>query len=474
MSANLNLETTTKPGTASVPRKAATDINLATFTPIMITEVDIAHPLPTIEGTNPESTNAYKAASVLVRWNKQPIGMVMVHLEAGRIAPSTLAAVIWQELYDDIGQHLLENTQLRAVGLSVDGLATAEVERVVPLEDMPFISIVISTHERPHLLERCLESLVTLRYVNYEVIVVDNVPKTNGTARLVNEFIANYPDTVIRYLCEMRQGLSHGRNRGAREAQGEILLFTDDDIIADAEWLVQTARGFDAGENVGCVTGLILPMELETAAQHWLEQYGGFAKGFRRRLFDLKEYKPKETNLFPYTMGLIGSGANMAFRANVMEEIGYFDILLAGENSIGGEDLMAYFSVLDRNYQIAYEPGAIIFHKHHREYAKLQRQIFNYGAGYAAFITRVMMRQPWRILPLLYLLPRGQWYLLSLKSPKNVNKQIGYPAELSWLERRGLFHGPVKCLRNWGFQQRLRHQERRTNTRLARSRINKA
>ena len=59
-------------------------------------------------------------------------------------------------------------------------------------------------------------------------------------------------------------------------------------------------QAFGAADNVGCVTGMILPAELQTPAQGWIEQYGGFSKGFRRRIFDLNEYRP-ENPLHPYT-----------------------------------------------------------------------------------------------------------------------------------------------------------------------------
>ena len=74
------------------------------------------------------------------------------------------------------------------------------------------------------------------------------------------------------------------------------------------------AQGFAATDNVGCVTGLTLPLEIETAAQMWFEQYAGFSKGFERRIFDMGEHRPK-SSLYPYHAGMFGSGNNMAFRA---------------------------------------------------------------------------------------------------------------------------------------------------------------
>ncbi len=69
---------------------------------------------------------------------------------------------------------------------------------------------------------------------------------------------------------------------------------------------------------------MIVPAELETPAQVWLEQYGGFNKGFEARLFNLSNHKPASP-LYPYTAGVFGSGANMAFTRAALNEIGGFD-----------------------------------------------------------------------------------------------------------------------------------------------------
>jgi hypothetical protein len=63
------------------------------------------------------------------------------------------------------------------------------------------------------------------------------------------------------------------------------------------------------------VTGLILPMELETRAQYWTECHGGFSKGFYRRRFDLTSKPVGPATLYPLAAGQFGSGAAMAFRA---------------------------------------------------------------------------------------------------------------------------------------------------------------
>src|SRR5262249_21670265 len=151
-------------------------------------------------------------------------------------------------------------------------------------------------------------------------------------------------------------------------AKGKILAFTDDDVVVDRYWLIELVRGFNLADNVGCVTGLVLPLELETAAQRWLEEFGGFDKGFIPRVYNLKENHPK-TPLYPYTSGRFGTGANMAFTSACLDSIGGFDPALGpGNLADSGEDLAAFFQVVMRGHTLVYTPSALLYHLHRRDY----------------------------------------------------------------------------------------------------------
>ena len=105
---------------------------------------------------------------------------------------------------------------------------------------------------------------------------------------------------------------------------GEIVAFTDDDVIADRYWLTEIARAFEIDVNVACVTGLIMAAELQTHAQVLLESHGGLGKGFEQRVVDLGNHRPANP-LFPFTAGQLGSGANMSFRRDRLRELGGSD-----------------------------------------------------------------------------------------------------------------------------------------------------
>ncbi|MYW00114.1 glycosyltransferase, partial [Streptomyces sp. SID3343] len=266
----------------------------------------------------------------------------------------------------------------------------------------PRVSVVVATRERPDLLAVCLGTLHRQTHPDVEVIVVDNAPTTDRTASVVRGGRSG----LVRYVREPRAGLAVAHNRGIAEAGGELVAFTDDDVLADPDWVASLVAGFDRPERPACVTGLILPAELRTPAQLTLHHHGGYAKGLRPVLYGADN--PPEDPLFPFTAGRFGSGANMAFRADVLRAMGGFDPATGvGTPARGGDDLLAFFRTIVRGHRIAYEPGALVWHRHRTEPAAVARQVRGYGTGLGAYLTAAVLREPATLGPLLRRLPAG-------------------------------------------------------------------
>ncbi|MGB5916428.1 MAG: glycosyltransferase family A protein, partial [Phormidesmis sp.] len=100
---------------------------------------------------------------------------------------------------------------------------------------VPLISAIICTHNREQYLGAAIDSLLAQTLDCYEIIVVDNA-STDATAAIaksrVDSAANNAANTKVRYIYEPTLGLSVARNRGAKEAQGEILAYLDDDAEA--------------------------------------------------------------------------------------------------------------------------------------------------------------------------------------------------------------------------------------------------
>jgi glycosyltransferase involved in cell wall biosynthesis len=433
--------------TVSLPesRSKPTMSNLA---PMRMLDVELSEPLPVLSAFDEATNQHYVRALCLVRLHTRPLGMVELFFTEDRLLPEDYVGSIWEVLSSYINKHLQEDGLAPLAALDVNGVSTSGTplcieERERFLDHAPFVSVIVPTHNRPDLVQRCLDSLLGLYYPNYEIVVVDNAPKDNATAELIERFYADKA-IPVRYVRENRPGVARARNRGMHAARGSVLAYVDDDVLIDRYLLAEQVRAFDVVEDVVCVTGQILPMELETPPQFWVEEYGGYSKGFVRQIFDLKKFRPANLPLYPYTAGRFGAGANMAFRADYLRSVGGFDVLLEY-----GSDIESFFRVVSRGYRLVYEPTALVRHPHYREYHKLKKQLYNYGTGLTAFLTRAVLERPTRLLDLIAKVPYGFYFVLGSNSPKNQKKQSDYPSELTRSELEGMLRGPLIYLRRF-------------------------
>jgi GT2 family glycosyltransferase len=244
----------------------------------------------------------------------------------------------------------------------------------------------------------------------------------------------------VRYLREPRPGLNVARNTGLAAATGEIVAFTDDDTQVDAGWLPALLRNFD-DPMVAVVTGLTLPLELETEAQQWFEQAHAFGRGFLRRRFDL-------TNSTVFAAGQTGAGVNMAIRRHALEEIGLFDEALdCGTPTRSGGDQEFFYRVLARGYRIVYEPQALVWHRHRRDWAALRRTLYGYGVGVFAWWTRCLWVEKefglLRIAPTWFFRCHVRNLLRAL-----ARRPAHMPLDLAWAELLGALAGPWSYFRS--------------------------
>jgi O-antigen biosynthesis protein len=390
----------------------------------------------------PDREGAIAPAFVLVRLHGQPIGTILVDAVDGKVDESSCAKVAWTSLEKEISEHLAADGL--PVGTPVParpGGAAPQCQRQAVIPDpAPSVTVVIATRERTELLASCLDALSDLDYPNFDVVVVDNAPVTDQTKQLI---AGKYPD--VQYVREDQPGLAAAHNCGLRVATGSIVAFTDDDVRVDPRWLIETVQAFQAGPDVACVTGLILPAELQTQAQIMLEAHGHFGKGYHQQLFDLKDHRPDDP-LFPFTVGQLGSGASMAFDTAKLRAIGGFDQATGtGTVARGGDDLAGFFGVIAAGHQLVYQPAALVWHRHRRDLESLSNQAYGYGVGLGAYLASALASHPALLGRALYRAPAALAYAFRSDSPRNAHlkNEDEWPSELSRLEKRGLAYGPV-------------------------------
>ena len=309
-------------------------------------------------------SDGYRHARLLVRRDTQPLAFVDTPLRDGRV-------------------------RLPAQPVPAPG------EREQPVPEPP-ISVVVCTRDRPEQLADALTSILALDYPVFDVVVVDNAARTGAAA----EVVSRLGDHRVRLVTEPIPGLSTARNTGVRHARQDIVAFTDDDVVVDAQWLRGLARGFARAPQVSCVSGLIPSGELRTPAQAYFDQRVSWAGSLQPRQFSMAE-PPEDLPLFPFQVGRIGAGANFAVNRDRLLELGGFDEALgAGTAAQGGEDLDLFFRVVTAGDTLAAEPSAIVWHRHRSENEALLRQVRGYGLGLGAWLTKVGMQRSNRRLAL--------------------------------------------------------------------------
>jgi GT2 family glycosyltransferase len=378
--------------------------------PTAVLDLDF-HNLPS-EITVPDR---YSRALILIRYRGVPVGKAYVPVVDGRIDGRALSNL----LVESAGWPLCERWLCDY--LEWDG---ASHQRAIHRP----ATIAICSRDRTEELKRCLSAIERLPDDGQETLVIDNASKTDATMRLVQSF------PRVRYVREERAGLDIARNRALLESNHEIVAFLDDDAIPDPNWLRALLRNFD-DPRVLCVTGLTMPLELETEAQEWFERYSPFARGFTRRIYD-------RINHSPMGAGRVGAGANMALRRHVSERVGPFDERLdAGTPTHSGGDTEMFSRILRAGYRIVYDPAALNWHRHRRTWDGLRRTVFGYGVGVYAFWTRsLLIEREFTVLKEALV-----WFFYQIKAVLRslLRRRNWVPLNLLLAELAGCAYGPL-------------------------------
>jgi glycosyltransferase involved in cell wall biosynthesis len=391
-------------------------------------ELELSHGIQDVAGCD-----GYVGLRLLLRYRGRPVGWL--HLatnERPRVSARTIRAAI-----------------RRRWGWSLVPLALDPALGHAPFAgSTPPISVVVCTRDRTDLLGECLQALLAQDYPAYEIIVVDNAPASDATARLT----ATLP---VRYVRENRPGLDWARNRGIAEARYEIVAYTDDDARADRGWLRGLATAF-ADPSVAAVTGLVAPAELDTEAQILFEDvYGGMRKGLAPRRFDAKTMRPREL-IASYQLGV---GANMAYRRQLFRRLGAFDTALdVGTPSRGAGDLDMFHRVLAAGLILHYEPTALVWHRHRRKRTELWRQLNNDGRSFGVYLMKVFRERSVRRVSLLRFAVWDWARWMVGRCLLGLARRHRLPLSLLWAGLLGMAQAPWAYIMTYRADRRLRSE----------------
>jgi len=222
------------------------------------------------------------------------------------------------------------------------------------------LSLIAPTFNREILLINALNSFVnqSLPPYLYEILVIDN-NSNDGTKLAVDKFINKHQTHKIKYYFVKEQGLHHARNLGVLKSVGNIIVFGDDDITADYNWLKSIYEEFQSNTDTGVVGGKILPVwNLSTDEKEWIFDYGD---KLTHPVFAYLDYGAERRILYNKSV----FGCNFAVRKELALQIGgsppdtYPDDLYymsgTGENYIIDK-------IRELGYKVVYLPNAVVNH----------------------------------------------------------------------------------------------------------------
>ena len=218
------------------------------------------------------------------------------------------------------------------------------------------LTAIICTYNRAKYIGNLLESIAAndLAKSEYEILLVDN-NCTDNTCEVCDAFAEAHKDVNFRYVVEQEQGLSAARNKGIREAKGELIVYIDDDALIDT-WYLRTITDYmQSHPEISAVGGPIIPLYEETQEPHWMTRYTKeLLCGY---LYFGDEERPFPGERYP-------GGGNAAYRADVFKQVGLFNTALGrkGNGLMGSEEKDIFDKMKTRGMRFMYLPKMILHH----------------------------------------------------------------------------------------------------------------
>ena len=232
------------------------------------------------------------------------------------------------------------------------------------------ISVVVPVYNGAKTLRACLSAIATqaLR-VPFEAIVVDD-GSTDETAMVAREF-------DVRVVRRENGGAPAARNTGILCARGEWVAFTDADCVPSRTWLARLlAKAMSDPKALGAA-GKTVGLGSTSDAARFVDLMGG-----------LDAERNLAHPVFPFA-----PTANVMYRREYLLEVGGFD------------ERFATYDACDLHTRLrqrfgetfAYEPAAVVLHRHRAGWPAYWRQQLGYGVGYAQFMLAYRDYAPWTL-----------------------------------------------------------------------------
>jgi len=218
------------------------------------------------------------------------------------------------------------------------------------------LSIIICTYNRCDSLKDVLNSLnsqVSFGSGRVEALVVDN-NSNDRTREMVEETSRDFP-IPLRYVFELRQGISLARNRGVEESQGDILVFADDDVILEKDWVINILD-LCQRHHFAAAGGRVLPL-YPPDTPDWVLSNRDILRGPVLCHDFGPEIKPYDKNMDPFV------GANLIVLRTTFEEFGLFNTDIVRGQDTMGEDTELFLRLAKKGKCLIYCGSVCLKHK---------------------------------------------------------------------------------------------------------------
>ena len=217
------------------------------------------------------------------------------------------------------------------------------------------ITLIICTYNREKYIAPLLDSIAKNDYptTDYEIVLVDN-NCTDNTRGVCEQFAEAHRDITLRYVVETEQGLSAARNKGIKEAKGDIIIYVDDDALVDADYIRIYAEHFASHPETMAAGGPIEPL-YETEEPKWMSPYT------KALLTAWMNYGDKVRE---YPKGRYPGGGNAAYRKVVFDQVGIFNTELGrkGNLLLASEEKDIFDKMHALGMQVLYLPTPVLHH----------------------------------------------------------------------------------------------------------------
>jgi len=226
------------------------------------------------------------------------------------------------------------------------------------MADFPLVSIIIVNYNGKTYLEKCLNSLMKVKYPKFEVILVDNNSEDDSLEFVKN----NFPSVIILKLSK-NYGFAEPNNMGAKIAKGEFLLFLNNDTIVTPNFITESIKVALKDKQIAILQSLLLKSDKE------VDSSGDFIDIFGRAYSSRK--LPSKVDYI-----LSARGASMLVRKEIFWKLGGFD----EKFFVSFEDVDMGWKAWISGYKVVIVPSSVVFHYSGKTISKLKEEIQFHGA----------------------------------------------------------------------------------------------